>query len=454
MSSAKRSRDLSIALCAVLILQFGVQNNAFALNNGLALTPPMGWNSWNTFACNVSETLIKSMADAMVSSGMKDAGYQYIVIDDCWQVSRDAQGNIVADATRFPSGMKALADYVHSKGLKFGLYTDMGTATCQGRPGSKGYEVKDANQYAAWGIDYTKVDWCNTNGQDMYTSYSVMKNALLACGRPIVFSICSWGYFQGAEDLGNLWRTTGDIYADFGRVLQCAGSQVGLESHAGPGHWNDPDMLEVGNGSLTPGENRVHFSLWCILASPLMTGNDLRSMTPAVVSILTNKEAIAVNQDSLGKQATRLSSANMLDIWVKPLRDSSKAIVFMNANTAAVKMSTTLTKIGLKKGMSASVRDLWAHADLSPATDSITITVPGHDVAMLRISQNATVVEIRDVRQYRFELRQATSAVFDLRGRLVMNNQIRASSLDAMIKDNGNVFIVKKIDGRVVTQVR
>jgi alpha-galactosidase len=330
----------------------------------------------------------------------------------------------------------------------------MGTATCQGRPGSKGYEVKDANQYAAWGIDYTKVDWCNTNGQDMYTSYSVMKNALLACGRPIVFSICSWGYFQGAEDLGNLWRTTGDIYADFGRVLQCAGSQVGLENHAGPGHWNDPDMLEVGNGSLTPGENRVHFSLWCILASPLMTGNDLRSMPPAVVSILTNKEAIAVNQDSLGKQATRLSSANMMDIWVKPLRDSSKAVVFMNANAAAMKMSTTLTKIGLKKGAAATVRDLWAHANLSPITDSISITVPGHDVAMLRISQNVTLADSRNVRQYRLELHQATSAVFDLRGRLVVDAGVCGKNLDAMLKNNSNVYIARKIDGRAIEQIR
>jgi alpha-galactosidase len=289
-----------------------------ALDNGLAKTPPMGWNSWNKFGCNVSEDLIKQMADAMVKTGMKDAGYQYIVIDDCWQVSRDPDGNIVADAKRFPSGMKALADYVHSLGLKFGLYSDAGTATCQGRPGSRGYEFQDARQYAAWGADFLKYDWCNTSTQEARSSYETMRDALKLSGRPIVFSICEWGSSKPwlwAGDAGNLWRTTGDIQdiwegkgEKYGLgVMNIVDLQVGLESYAGPGHWNDPDMLEVGNGGMTTTEYRSHFSLWAILAAPLAAGNDLRTMSPEIHDILTNKEVIAVDQDPLGFAARALS---------------------------------------------------------------------------------------------------------------------------------------------------
>ena len=260
-----------------------------AHDNGLARTPPMGWNSWNKFACNVSEKLIKEMADAMVTSGMRDAGYIYLVIDDCWQIDRDAQGNILPDPQRFPSGMKALADYIHSKGLKFGLYSDAGTLTCQKRPGSRGYEFQDARQYAAWDVDYLKYDWCSTSTQNAQASYSIMRDALLKAGRPIVFSICEWGTAKPwlwARDVGNLWRTTGDIQdcwdckRDWGGmgVVHILDLQDGLQSYAGPGHWNDPDMLEVGNGGMTTTEYRAHFSLWCLLASPLMAGNDLRSM--------------------------------------------------------------------------------------------------------------------------------------------------------------------------------
>jgi alpha-galactosidase len=375
-------------LCAIIIgILAAAFPSVFALNNGLALTPPMGWNSWNTFFCNVNEDLIKGMADAMAGSGMKDAGYEYIVVDDCWQTSRDSAGNIVADASKFPSGMKSLADYVHTKGLKFGLYTDIGTATCQGRPGSKDHEVLDANQYAAWGVDYTKVDWCNTSGQDMLSSYTVMKNALLACGRPIVFSICSWEYFTGAESIGNLWRTTTDISGSWSSVMSITNAQIGNEVHAGPGHWNDPDMLEVGNGDLTVGQDRAHFGLWCILAAPLITGNDLRSMTPEVLSILTNREVIAVDQDSLGRQGTRIRSDGLgHDTWMKVLRDGSRAVLLLNTGTSAVSMSVPLRGIGLIRSGTATVRDLWAHADLGQITDSITVTVQLGDAAMLRIT--------------------------------------------------------------------
>ena len=298
------------------------QDNS-AISSTLALTPPMGWNSWNKFACDVSEDMIRSMADAMVKSGMKDAGYQYVNIDDCWQVSRDAQGNIVADPQRFPHGMKAVGDYIHSLGLKFGVYSDAGSKTCAGRPGGLGHEYQDAIQYAAWGVDYLKYDWCNATTQDAKASYANIRAALDAAGRPIVLSICEWGtakpWLWGKEVGGNLWRTTGDIKDRWGGsekwpdgsccaygVLGILDQQVGLESYAGPGHWNDPDMLEVGNGGMTDTEYRAHFSLWAILAAPLIAGNDLRDMRPEIHDILTNKEVIAVDQDALGREGERV----------------------------------------------------------------------------------------------------------------------------------------------------
>jgi len=274
---------LTISFLAILF----AANEAGAWDNGVALTPPMGWNSWNKFGCNVSEDLLKSMADGMVASGMKDAGYQYVVIDDCWQVSRDAGGNIVIDAQRFPSGMKALGDYIHSKGLKFGIYSDAGWGTCQKRPGSQGHEYQDAIIYAKWGVDYLKYDWCNTGTRNAEEAYATMRDALKATGRPIVFSMCEWGTAKPwlwAKDTGNSWRTTGDIVDKWSShrkwddgsccelgMLDILDLQVGLDAFAGPGHWNDPDMLEVGNGGMTTNEYRAHFSLWCMLAAPLMS---------------------------------------------------------------------------------------------------------------------------------------------------------------------------------------
>lgn len=295
-----------------------------SVSKGLALTPPMGWNTWNKFGCNVSDELVRGAADAMVSSGMKDAGYQYIVIDDCWQVKRDEHGNIVPDPQRFPNGIKAVADYVHSRGLKFGIYSDAGEKTCAGRPGGLGHEYQDALMYASWGVDYLKYDWCNTlPGQDARASYANIRRALDASGRPIVLSICEWGTHQpwlwGQEVGGNLWRTTGDIQPRWegkrewspgnccnNGVMAIVDENEPLYSRAGPGHWNDPDMLEVGNGGLTTTENRTHFSLWAIMAAPLIAGNDLRNMPPDVKEILTNKEVIAVDQDALGRQGRRV----------------------------------------------------------------------------------------------------------------------------------------------------
>ncbi|MBN2088876.1 carbohydrate-binding protein [candidate division KSB1 bacterium] len=355
----------------------------------LALTPPMGWNSWNYFYCNVSESMIRAQADAMVNSGMKDAGYQYIIIDDCWQISRDNNGYIVADPTRFPSGIKALADYVHSKGLKFGIYSCAGTMTCAGRPGSKGYEYKDAEKYAEWGVDYLKYDWCYTEGQNSRQSYQLMRDALVAAGRPIVFSICEWGSTQPwlwARGIGHLWRTTGDIQANWASVTSLLDQQVSLEKYAGPGGWNDPDMLEVGNGAMTKGEYRAHFSLWCLLAAPLISGNDLRSMNTDVIEILTNIEVIAVNQDSLGIQGHKVRDDGDFEVWTKLLKkDSSQAVILFNRSSSQRQMSVKWQEIGFENDALLHVRDLWQHEDMGYFQDFYTANVPSHDVAMLRV---------------------------------------------------------------------
>ena len=281
----------------------------------LAATPPMGWNSWNKFGCDVSEALIRDTADALVASGMRDAGYQYLVVDDCWQVDRDAEGRILADPARFPNGMKAVADYVHARGLKFGIYSDAGAKTCQGRPGSNGFEEIDAASYAAWGVDYLKYDWCSNEGVDARIAYVTMRDALRATRRPIVFSMCEWGTskpWEWARGVAHLWRTTGDILDCWDCTNTWGGAgwtvlldkQVGLDKYAGPGGWNDPDMLEVGNPGLTVPESRAHFTMWCMLAAPLMAGNDLRGMAPEIRDILVNPEVIAVDQDPLGRQGT------------------------------------------------------------------------------------------------------------------------------------------------------
>ncbi|MDQ2973894.1 MAG: glycoside hydrolase family 27 protein [Acidobacteriota bacterium] len=356
----------------------------------------MGWNGWNTFRCDISEKLIKEIADAMVGSGMKDAGYQYLVIDDCWQIERDSQGNIIPDPKRFPSGMKALADYVHAKGLKFGLYSDAGTLTCEKRPGSRGYEFQDARQYAAWGVDYLKVDWCASGTQNAQASYSIMRDALLKTGRPIVFSICEWGASKPwlwARDVGNLWRTASDIQdcwdckRDWGGMglIHVLDLQDGLESHAGPGHWNDPDLLEVGNGGMSVTEYRAHFSLWCILAAPLMAGNDIRNMSPEIAEILMNKEVIAVDQDPLGMQGRRVKREGDFDVWAKQLADGSRAVVLFNRSGVASQISVSWSNLGYPDHLSATVRDLWAKKDLGKRTGGYTASVPSHGVVMVSI---------------------------------------------------------------------
>jgi alpha-galactosidase len=369
--------------------------------NALAQTPPMGWNSWNKFACNVSEDLIKTVADAIAANGMKDAGYQYVVIDDCWQVKRDEQGNIVADPDRFPNGIQGVADYVHSKGLKFGIYSDAGTKTCAGRPASQGREYQDAMQYAKWGVDYLKYDWCNTGTRNAEEAYTTMSNALLSTGRPIVFSMCEWGTAKPwlwAHGIGNLWRTTGDISdkwtskkkwpdgncCEYGMV-DILDQQVGLESFAGPGHWNDPDMMEVGNGGMTTPEYRAHFSFWAMLAAPLIAGNDVRSMSPETKEILQNKEVIAIDQDSLGRQGRRVGKQGDLEVWARPLNDGGRAVILFNRGTADADVSVTWEQLAYPGHLSAKVRDLWEHKDLGSFDGGYKTKVHPHSVVMVKV---------------------------------------------------------------------
>jgi alpha-galactosidase len=408
---------LTALLTACAITGAAAQGNNYTQDytkyQGLALTPPMGWNSWNKFACNVDEKMIKEMADAMVANGMRDAGYTYINIDDCWHGDRDAQGFIHPDAKRFPSGMKALADYVHSKGLKLGVYSDAGSQTCGGRPGSRGYEFQDAQQYASWGIDYLKYDWCNTEGLKAEGAYKTITAALKKAGRPIVLSICEWGTdkpWEWGQNVGHLWRTTGDIFncfdcvEDHGTwkswgVMEIVDMQDGLRKYAGPGHWNDPDMLEIGNGKLTPGEDRAHFTMWAILASPLIAGNDLRNMDKETLEVLTNKEVIALNQDKLGVQGYRVSAKDGLEIWAKPLANGDWAIAFLNRSKEVKTVDFDWAKNELNDAdfghvtdfakTTYAVKNLWDKKDKGTATTkkAFKATVPAHDVITLRLTK-------------------------------------------------------------------
>lgn len=363
----------------------------------LAKTPPMGWNSWNKFQCNVSEKLIMQMADEMVSSGMKDAGYNYIVIDDCWQVDRDQNGEVIPDKDRFPHGMKYVADYIHSKGLKFGIYSCAGTKTCQGRPGGRGYEFQDARSYARWGVDYLKYDWCYSTTQDAKSSYSIMRDALYAAGRPIVFSLCEWGTskpWEWAKEVGHLWRTTGDIQDRWDAMIAILDKERDIAKYSGPGHWNDPDMLEVGNGGMTNEEYKTHFSLWCMLASPLMAGNDLSVMTPAIKEILTNPEVIALDQDSLGNQAFCFRDNGDYEIWIKKLAHNEKAVCLLNRGDEEKNVQVDFNVL-LKSNdnywssesynlVDFKVRDLWEHKDVKLDKSTLNYKMPPHSVKVFR----------------------------------------------------------------------
>ena len=374
---------LKSAVLALLIHPF----SGLALTNNLAVTPPMGWNTWNHFGCNISDALIRATADAMAANGMKAAGYQYINIDGCWSGGRDTNGVLYANSNSFPYGIKALADYVHSKGLKLGVYSDHGVVTCGGEPGLFGYEYLDANTYAAWGVDYLKNDNCNLPLNDVPADdYARMADALMKCGQPIVHSICYWSFASWAPQSGNLWRTTGDIGDSFSSMLNNLNGNNPPAFFAGPGRWNDPDMLEVGNGGMTTTEDRTHFSLWCLAAAPLIAGNDLTAMSAQTLAMLTNAELIAVDQDSAGEQGVPLPNTGTNQIWVKPLGAdfTAKAVGLFNPNAVATTITVNWTNLGLLAGPT-TVRDLWAGANLGTITNSFTTNVPAHGIVMLKV---------------------------------------------------------------------
>ncbi|GIH05041.1 alpha-galactosidase [Rhizocola hellebori] len=353
--------------------------------------PPMGWNSWNRFGCNIDENLIKQTADAIVANNLDDLGYFYVNIDDCWMAStRDAQGRLQPHATRFPSGIRALADYVHARGLKLGIYESAGTATCQGLPGSLDHEVIDAQTFAGWQVDYLKYDNCNNLGRNDFARYKAMGDALKAAGRPIVYSICNWGLAEpwifGPLAGGSLWRTTGDISDSWGSMTSLLDQQNGLETFARGNGFNDPDMLEVGNGGMTATEYTAHFSLWALLNSPLLLGNDLRSMTATTLNIIRNAEVVAVNQNFSGTQGRKVRDFGDTEVWAKPMSDGSVATVLFNRSAAAATVNTSAGELGLAGSSSYSLRNLWTFTN-STSTGAISASVPAHGAVMLRVTR-------------------------------------------------------------------
>ena len=367
----------------------GVSGTLLAQSMQLAATPPMGWNSWNHFACKVSDAVVRAAADAIASNGMKQAGYIYVNIDDCWQGKRNEKG-IIQPNERFPD-MKALADYVHSKGLKLGIYSSPGPLTCAKYEGSYGHEEQDAQTYAGWGMDYLKYDWCSAakvyKPSEMPAVYKKMYDALKRAGHPLVYSRCQYGMEQvwewGASVGGNLWRTTDDISDNYESMCFIGFGQNGLQKFAGPGHWNDPDMLEVGNGKMTKDEYLTHMSLWCILAAPLLAGNDLSKMTQATLGILTNPEVVAVDQDPKGVEGHRISQVGPLEVWAKPLADGSQVVGLFNRGESMNPVSLDFRDIGVSG--SATIRDLWGRKDLGSFQDHFTASVPKHGVVMIKV---------------------------------------------------------------------
>jgi alpha-galactosidase len=350
----------------------------------------MGWNTWNTFGVNCSEALVKQTADAMIANGMRDAGYVYIVIDDAWSAKeRDSSGNLVADPVKFPGGMKALGDYLHERGFKFGLYNCAGSQTCAGYPGGRGHEFQDARTYASWGVDYLKYDWCHRGTANGPETYRIMSDALHAAGRPIVFSLCEWGEnkpWLWAGPVGHLWRTTGDIDPSYKRFKEILDAQVGLEKYAGPGRWNDPDMLEVGNKGLTLAESRAHFSLWCMLAAPLIAGNDVRHVAPEVLAILTNRGAIAIDQDPLGHEGFRFRVDKDKEIWARELSNKEWAVCVLNTGAGPASLAIDWGSLTFLTEAYYKVTDAWTSKAIGfNSSEAWSGTVDSHDVALFRL---------------------------------------------------------------------
>ena len=390
-------RSLALALCVVTA---SFQVHAAPSAAELAPTPQMGFNNWNSTHCRAefNEAMIRGVADKFIELGLKDAGYTYVNIDDCWAYwQRDKDGNLKPNPERFPSGIKALADYIHSKGLKFGLYSSAGSWTCEpkqenrGFPGGLDHEKQDAAIYASWGVDYLKYDNCNNEKIDAKQRYSAMGEALRATGKPIFYSLCEWGenkaWLWASEPPvdGNSWRTTGDIEDKYASMLKLFKQNVVLDSYAKPGHWNDPDMLEVGNGGMTDVEYRSHFSLWAIMAAPLLIGTDLRTVKPDALKILLNKDVIAIDQDSLGVQGKRIRDTGGVHVIVKPLKDGSRAVAVFNETDAAKDAAVSVAELGLDQAKKYTIRDLWEHSD-AKGDGSIKVKLAAHATAIYRIS--------------------------------------------------------------------
>ena len=402
------TRTLKPLLIAAFALS--AANAAAQKFEGLAQTPPMGWSSWNKFGCEINEDIIKQTADLMVSTGLRDAGYIYLNIDDCWQGERDSLGFIQLDSVTFPSGMKPVGDYIHERGLKFGIYSDAGRATCAKRVSSLGHEYQDAMSYASWGVDFLKYDWCFAENINPMGAYMLMRDALYAAGRPIVFSMCEWGSnrpWEWAQNIGHMWRTTGDIENCFDctddhggtwtslGVMPIVYQNLPLRQYSGPGHWNDPDMMQVGNG-MPVNEERAHFSMWCMLAAPLILGNDLSNMNEGTLSVILNTEAIAVDQDPLGVQGLRHSDVDGIQFWFKPLLNDEWALCILNSTTEERQIVLDWQEFNFTDDLSDmstgfdstvyKVRDLWAHRNDGNTRKSRKLTMPGHDVVMYRLT--------------------------------------------------------------------
>ncbi len=382
----------AMALLATSLVTLNTAGQAEALGNGLATAPQLGWNDWNAYGCNVSESLVEQTAQAMHTNGMQAAGYQYVNIDDCWMTSsRNSSGNLVADPAKFPDGIAAVATYVHSLGLKLGIYEDAGTATCAGYPGSLGHETQDAKLFASWGIDYLKYDNCNNTGVAAQTRYTAMRDALAATGRPILFSLCNWGQehvWTWGSGVGNSWRTTGDIGASFSSMLSIFHSNLALHSYAGSGGWNDPDMLEIGNGMSTT-EDQSEFSLWAEMAAPMIEGGNLVSASASTLGILTNARVLAVDQDSLGKQGIQVASSGGLDVLAKPLANGDVSVALFNETGSTATISATPAAIGKTGASSYTLTNLWTGAT-STASSTISASVPAHGTVMYRVAGGST----------------------------------------------------------------
>jgi alpha-galactosidase len=393
---------LAAVVAALLLTMAGVAHlpSTPTHDSTLAPTPPMGWNSWNQVGCSgLTQAVVEAAADHLVSTGLNRAGYSYVVVDDCWQGPRDSAGELTADPTRFPSGMAALADYVHARGLRFGIYAAPGSQTCAnyyaGYPvrgiGSLGHEQQDADTFARWGVDYLKYDWCRANltdGLHERTSLAQMSAALRSTGRAIVYSISEYGVgapWNWAPGVAQLWRTGHDIHPTRASIVGRIDSQAPLAAFARPGAWNDPDMLEIGNAGLTDAETRTHFGMWCMLAAPLMLGTDLGALAPATLDAVGNRDVIAVDQDALGRQATRVADDGAHSVWVKPLARGDLAVALLNTSDSAATLSTTLSAIGAATGPWRT-HDLWS-GTRSMTSDRLSARVQPHGMALFRLSR-------------------------------------------------------------------